>query len=584
MSSINFQDTLTHLPAHWANDVDALVYDVFSGAQTLQDARNALGLGTLGLQSKNSVQIDGGVINNVNIGLNVVCQGAFSTLTVQNDPLGPNDATPRRYVDDGLAAIQPIVAQSLAHIGNNNIHVTPSQKAMLDGLIVGSLEINMLQGITGNIQAQIDAFGDPNALYVNVSGDVMTGDLGIQKANPSLCWKNTDTGNSQCIVLRKEGATEYFYLGFNAVPNSPDPVTVIGAFASRVIIGSYTDDDGVTDVQIHRDMYVNGNITIAANNVIDLQSTTKIINVPMPVNPADVATKDYVDNASSIGPTAAPVQDAMDLVAVPQASVVDKQMRLAENQGSIYRYDAQSTDAPSGTDVIQPAFGIGRWFKMSTAIPAHNGLTGLQGGVSGELYHLTMVEHNYLTTLVSQAVPVSYFGGLTANIQAQLDTKLDALDFGAATLGDTLRYDGTNWGASSTISIDGSNNVVINANEITLSTQNQARIHLSQIGELRLGPANDPGIAGQVLTSQGPGSPAVWQNTGASVLAYEHSEVVAATVWTISHNQGSERHVISIYDNAKKAIIPDEIEIIDANTIQVTFSTAQAGRAFVVFF
>jgi hypothetical protein len=611
MASINFIDTVTHLPSHWANAVDALVYDVFSGAATQTQARAALGIGTLALQNASAANITGGVINNVNIGQVTPCTGNFSILQVQNDPINILDVANKKYVDNTFLAVQPIITQALLHFGDNNIHVTSAQKTMLNGLIVGSVEINMLQGVSGNVQSQIDSLVALQPLYVEVAGDVMSGDLHIQKTSPVFCLKNTIAGTVQCLTLRVDGGTEYFYVGYNGgPPNATDPVTLIGAYATRVVIGGYTEDDGVTDFQIHRDTLLDGNLTFTAAKTIDLVSSSRIVNSPNPVNPFDVATKDYVDTVSYLGPAAAPVQDAMDLVNVPQAQTADKQMRLAENQGSIYRYDAQAIDPPVGTDVIQPAFGIGRWFKMSTSIPSHNGLTGLQGGVSGEMFHFDNAEHTYLSTLVSQAVPVGYFSGITSNIQTQLDGKLDTGDFGAASAGDYLFFNGTNWIANSVIQNVGGGTIIIDpvefivkqgSNKIYLDSTSQLRLdcdgaipfrlnaagserlRISSTGAWGLGGANF-GNLGQVMTSNGVGSPPTWQNAGTATLAYEHVQAVAATSWVLSHGYGTEKHVISIYDSTGNAMIPQNVQITDANTLNITFSSAQAGRAFVVFF
>lgn len=57
----------------------------------------------------------------------------------------------------------------------------------------------------------------------------------------------------------------------------------------------------------------------------------------------------------------------------------------------------------------------------------------------------------------------------------------------------------------------------------------------------------------------------------------------AATTWTIAHNLNSENVIIQAFDENKSVLFPDSMRIVDANTIELKFSTAQVGVARVVF-
>jgi len=57
----------------------------------------------------------------------------------------------------------------------------------------------------------------------------------------------------------------------------------------------------------------------------------------------------------------------------------------------------------------------------------------------------------------------------------------------------------------------------------------------------------------------------------------------AATTWTITHNLNSENVIIQCFDETKKVILADVTQIVDANTVELTFSAAQAGVARVIF-
>lgn len=63
-----------------------------------------------------------------------------------------------------------------------------------------------------------------------------------------------------------------------------------------------------------------------------------------------------------------------------------------------------------------------------------------------------------------------------------------------------------------------------------------------------------------------------------------HVQSVASDTWTIPHNQGSDLVLVQIYTTAGELVVPDDVAIVDINTIEVTFSTAETGRAHIIFF
>ena len=108
------------------------------------------------------------------------------------------------------------------------------------------------------------------------------------------------------------------------------------------------------------------------------------------------ATKQYVDTAVSFtsGFFASPVQDVISLKAIPLADISDKQLRLVEDAGAIFRYDTSSGELPNDVTVVAPDGGstFGRWIKIQAATANHNTLIGLQGGIEGEYLHSTAAE------------------------------------------------------------------------------------------------------------------------------------------------------------------------------------------------
>lgn len=83
-----------------------------------------------------------------------------SSITLSKTPVQATDVVNKVYVDDTL----------LTHTGNDAIHVTPSQKALLASIIASAAELNHITGVTSNIQNQLD-------LKLDLAGGVMTGAL-----------------------------------------------------------------------------------------------------------------------------------------------------------------------------------------------------------------------------------------------------------------------------------------------------------------------------------------------------------------------------------------------------------------------
>lgn len=71
---------------------------------------------------------------------------------------------------------------------------------------------------------------------------------------------------------------------------------------------------------------------------------------------------------------------------------------------------------------------------------------------------------------------------------------------------------------------------------------------------------------------------------GSAVRGYEHVQSTASVTWTIPHGLLSRRAQLTVYDNQWEQIIPEKIKIIDANTAQVTFTSAISGRVMVLAF
>ena len=170
-----------------------------------------------------------------------------------------------------------------------------------------------------------------------------------------------------------------------------------------------------------------------------------------PVANLGAATKQYVDSAVSsvTGEYGAPVQSTADLTALTGTTdLVDKMIRLVEDNGSLYRYDSTSSIVADGSEVIEPVGGVGRWIKISAAVQSHEQLSNLQGGAANDHVHLTTVEKNgydahlsdytahltsaqntWLDAINASAAEVNYLVGVTSSVQTQLNGKEPTLGF-----------------------------------------------------------------------------------------------------------------------------------------------------------
>ena len=71
---------------------------------------------------------------------------------------------------------------------------------------------------------------------------------------------------------------------------------------------------------------------------------------------------------------------------------------------------------------------------------------------------------------------------------------------------------------------------------------------------------------------------------GGTVTGFEHVQLTPAVTWTVNHALASPRAQVTIYDSNWEQILPENVKILDANTILISFNTAIAGRAMVLAF
>lgn len=70
---------------------------------------------------------------------------------------------------------------------------------------------------------------------------------------------------------------------------------------------------------------------------------------------------------------------------------------------------------------------------------------------------------------------------------------------------------------------------------------------------------------------------------GLGIRKYIQEVTVAAAVWTVTHSLGSDNVIVQVVDELGFVIIPDQIQIVDVNSVQITFGTPQIGTVRIIF-
>ena len=68
----------------------------------------------------------------------------------------------------------------------------------------------------------------------------------------------------------------------------------------------------------------------------------------------------------------------------------------------------------------------------------------------------------------------------------------------------------------------------------------------------------------------------------ATTVGYNHTQAIADTTWTITHNLNNQHPLVQTYDSNHLMLIPQSISGSDANTVIITFSTSTVGYARIV--
>lgn len=69
-----------------------------------------------------------------------------------------------------------------------------------------------------------------------------------------------------------------------------------------------------------------------------------------------------------------------------------------------------------------------------------------------------------------------------------------------------------------------------------------------------------------------------------NVMAYEHVQSTAASIWTIPHTKNTRRLQVTVWDDTDELVYADIVRIVDYDHVEVRFNTPVSGRAILMMF
>ena len=209
-----------------------------------------------------------------------------------------------------------------------------------------------------------------------------------------------------------------------------DLQSILGPTYSHILL---TNNPHLTTLEQAR---LAGNILSGDINLESYKITTSYI----PVNGVDLVNKTYVDNLAIGGLTIKPsVIDFWDASGeLPSDPTIgDRYVCSVSGNGwtknNIYQYNGATWDEyVSETGWLVRVINLSKTYMFDgdnwvdfSSITSHEDLSGLQGGVVGEHYHLTNAQH----TIAVQVASATLDGYLTSEDWSIFNAKQDHLDF-----------------------------------------------------------------------------------------------------------------------------------------------------------
>lgn len=210
-------------------------------------------------------------------GLKVSKSGDTMTgfLTLHAAPSTALHAATKQYVDSGLSS----------HVSDEALHLTAAQNLWIDAITASAVEVNQLEGVTGNVQGQLND-------KLNLSGGTLTGAVQLH-ADPTQALEAATkqyVDNKDALKVSKAGDTLTGALVLHA-----DPINNLEASTKQYVDSSVSAASSTLTTAINTKVSkagdtMTGPLVLSADPTQALEAVTKQY-----VDAASAATKLYVD-------------------------------------------------------------------------------------------------------------------------------------------------------------------------------------------------------------------------------------------------------------------------------------------------
>jgi len=362
------------------------------------------------------------------LGDNVAKSGSTMTgyLTLNGDPVDAYHAATKKYVDDVAntkvskagdsmtgaltlsgaptsnlhAATKQYVDTTVStHASNDALHITTAQNTFLDGITITSTEVNTLEGITSNVQTQLDS-------KVAKSGSTMTGALVLSGA---------PTAELQAATKGYVDTTVDTHASNDALHVTP---------AQNTLLDSIT----VTSTEINRLEGITGNVQTQVDSKVAKSGDTMTGALVLPGAPTSelqAATKGYVDttvdtHASNDALHVTAAQNTfLDGIAITSTEANTLSGITSNVQTQIDSKVAKSGDTMTGALTLPgaPTSNLHAATKqyVDSTVDTH---------ATNDSLHVTPAQNTFLDALSVTSTEVNRLEGITGNVQTQIDTKV----------------------------------------------------------------------------------------------------------------------------------------------------------------
>jgi hypothetical protein len=89
-------------------------------------------------------------------------------------------------------------------------------------------------------------------------------------------------------------------------------------------------------------------------------------------------------------------------------------------------------------------------------------------------------------------------------------------------------------------------------------------------------------VDGRLLFAIAYGQSVLWVPLLQERNTYIHQQDSASAVWTVPHGMNSAKVIVQVYNSDNQLVVPDSVEGIDADTVEITFAQATTGHAIIM--